>query len=122
MPYGGITVMEKYQSKRQFDRVPVNLAVKINAYGEEHIGTVINLSPGGAFVRMEVKLPVGLELDFSIIMRDGSTPPRLPLSGRIVHQKPAGMGIRFDTLSPEALERIIRLLSAHYKKDSQSAA
>ncbi len=113
--------MDQYQNKREFARVPVNLAMKINCYDEEHIGTVVNLSPGGLFVRMEVKLPVDLKVDFSIIMRDGSEPPRLKMSGTIVHHKASGMGIKFDTLSPEALERIIRLLSNHYK-DSKTAA
>jgi uncharacterized protein (TIGR02266 family) len=78
----------------------------------------MNLSKGGVFIRTDLPLPTGSEIDFEFT---------LPSSGRLIHAEgvvvwtrkrgikpmtslpnhPAGMGIQFRKLDPGDIEAIL---------------
>ncbi|MBI5137988.1 MAG: PilZ domain-containing protein [Nitrospirae bacterium] len=104
--------MAGYDRERADDRLSVQMAARIHCYGERFIGTVVNLGAGGAFVRAGRTLPMQVRCDLVVIVGDGGDPEHLLVTGTVVHLADGGMGIKFDTLAPGTLARLLGILSS----------
>lgn len=100
----------RFATERSSPRIPVQMATRVHCYGEYFIGTVINLSVGGAFMRAIRQLPLRTRADLSILLGDGQAGGPLVVAGVIVHLADNGMGIKFDTLSPANLARLLAIM------------
>jgi uncharacterized protein (TIGR02266 family) len=83
--------------KRQHVRVPVALTVNYATRGALKRDLATDLSPGGLFVRTPDPLPVGTEVDLSVVVAPSGT--RISVRGRVCwrreHEPNKGMGIEF---------------------------
>jgi len=86
------------------------MPARITYRGRAIIGTVTNLSPGGAFIRCYSTIPVSSKFDITIDLGDDQAPQYVPLTGTVRHIRGGGLGVKFGTLSPSALLRIITVL------------
>jgi hypothetical protein len=98
-------------------RRPARLAARVQfeASGGESIqtvaGTVLNISEHGMLVETDVPLPVGVDVDFKIHLRDGSGAAPVAGCGQLVRQETdRRAGIRFYGLEADGMERIRRFV------------
>jgi CheY-like chemotaxis protein len=101
-------------------RVPPRRAGRLSAelrfeamggtFKEVAVGTVLNLSEHGMLVETDVAIPLGVDIDFKIHLRDESKP--LKGCGRVVRQD-AGyrIGVRFFAFESQGLVRVRRFVS-----------
>lgn len=76
---------------------------------ESVAGTVVNISEHGILVETDIPLPMGMDIDFKIHLRDGLAP--LVGCGQIVRQEtPRRSGVRFYGLEADGLARIRRFV------------
>jgi len=77
------------RNRRAFDRMPVEARVLIRADGEEHVRSLTDVSPKGAFLSPELRLPVGTPGIMEL--------PQVGLTAdfRIVRHANGGTGVEF---------------------------
>jgi len=98
-----------HPQQRANTRIAVSMATRIRYQGEDMVGIATNLSPGGVLIDCHHTVAVGKTIELGIALGDGKSPAYLPVTGTIRHTR-GGIGIKFDTLSPAALVRIITTL------------
>jgi type IV pilus assembly protein PilZ len=98
-------------NKRQHARIPVSLQVSYLSKGDLQRDLVINLSPGGLFVRTSRPLEIGTEVDLEVLIADEETP--IHVRGKVMwlhaEEKVSqpGMGIQFTgVMGPLLLEMV----------------
>jgi len=106
--------MNTFEIQRANARMPVTMAAWVCCSGDCFIGTVVNLSAGGVFIRAARELVVGVQVSVKITMDDGVLPDGMTIKGWVIHQGASGFGVKFETLAPEALTRVITILSGYY--------
>ncbi len=84
--------MEQREDIRRAVFAPVEIIAGRSAYCE----LITDISPGGAFIESENKLPVGQRIKLSFIFP--SYHHTISLAGHIVHRDARGYGIRFVDL------------------------
>ena len=97
---------------RQHLRVPVALKVSYLSKGDLARDLVVNLSPGGLFIRTGKPLTIGTDVDLEVLI--GDEDPPLHVRGQVVWLNDAnqqeGMGIRFTgALGPLLLQMVEQL-------------
>jgi hypothetical protein len=91
-------------SKRKFERRAVSLAAVVRIAGRELPAIAENISPGGAFLRVELPLEQE-EIVASIVLPHGKD---LHVRARICWRRgePPGVGVKFDRfLEPKVMAR-----------------
>jgi hypothetical protein len=97
------------EERRRHPRKPVESALRVFSYGGEHLaaGRTLNLSDGGAFVRIPVDalsgLPSRVNITFSVPREDPTpeTPEEYAAEARVIRQQPmrdakaAGVALEF---------------------------
>lgn len=83
------------KSRRRFGRRDVNLPASVRANGRELRAVAVNISPGGAFLRVSLPEPAD-ELEAFIELPHGK---RLHLRARVCWKRKdsGGVGVRFET-------------------------
>lgn len=72
-------------------------------------GKVRNIGSGGMFLETgPVSLPKGTTLEAKVSFQTPDGEERFHLEAEVAHRNAEGMGLRFRTRPPEALERLIR--------------
>ncbi|HEU5395242.1 MAG TPA: TIGR02266 family protein [Candidatus Methylomirabilis sp.] len=96
------------------DRAPVQIQIEYGGEGPFFSAQSLNISRGGVFLQTEFLLPPGRAVQLNFQLPAG---PRVSARGRVIWTRspgdprgPAGMGIQFETLPPEALRAIEGLL------------
>ena len=84
--------------KRAHMRMPVSLKVTYLSRGDLQKDLVIDLSPGGLFVRTSKPLPIGTEVELEVVVADEDPP--LHVRGKVIWLRSKkgpheGMGIQF---------------------------
>ncbi len=105
---------------QEIDQVPVELTV---SYGMRTPGVILDLGTKGLFLRTENPAPINQELHLTFSLPE--TPEPIRVRGQVVWTNPAagrnnfppGMGIRFLSPSPEAVEAIARFVEAVGDRD-----
>jgi type IV pilus assembly protein PilZ len=107
---------EQGSDRRHHERLETRIQVDYRS-GETFLFSYIqNISEMGIFIRSNEPLPVGTQLDLRF-HPDGEEP--LELAGEVVWVNPIrpigeninpGMGVRFESLTPEARERLVDLV------------
>ncbi|MDA8165059.1 MAG: PilZ domain-containing protein [Desulfobacteraceae bacterium] len=100
----------EHDLQRRFFRSSQNLPASLTAGGRTHTVTATNLSLGGVFVRTSLPVAIGAEVDLALVFPEPSM--RIKVHGSVCWQKksgaePLGLGIRFPSLSTEAIWAII---------------
>lgn len=105
-------------------RLPVKIQVDKSTVSMFFDSEIMNLSKGGVFIRADIVLPTGSEVEFEF---------KLPKSKRLIHakgvvvwarragQKPtqsfpvhsAGMGVQFKEISLDDVEAILEEIERH---------
>jgi type IV pilus assembly protein PilZ len=103
--------------RRSFERFETSFRVDVRS-GEHFLyAYVTNISEMGLFVRTDAPLPIGTELVLLLAPDDTDLP--FEVRGCVAWINPIrehgdnpnpGMGIRFETLTPEARERLVELV------------
>src|SRR5262245_10757786 len=99
-------------NKRQHARIPVSLQVSYLSKGDLQRDLVINLSPGGLFVRTSKPLDIGTEVDLEVLIANEEAP--IHVRGKVMWLRGAGpqasqpgMGIQFTgVMGPLLLEMV----------------
>lgn len=103
---------------RRHDRRPLALLVQYRASVLEPFCAeyIVNVSPGGLFVRTDAPYPKGTLLTLQFPLKDGSR--LIEGTGSVVHvvtpaeagpDRPAGMGISFEELDEESRALVVDL-------------
>ena len=102
--------------RRHYERLETRIQVDYRS-GETFLFSYIqNISEMGIFIRSNEPLPVGTQLELRF-HPEGEEP--LELAGEVVWVNPIrpigeninpGMGVRFESLTPEARERLVDLV------------
>ena len=100
--------------RRTNPRVTVAMAAQVTMAHGELGGTVTNLSVGGVFIHCTAKVNIPCPVVVQLSMSDGESPRLLSLSGTVVRTRDAGMGVKFDTLTPVALKRLLKVVTNAY--------
>jgi uncharacterized protein (TIGR02266 family) len=96
--------------KRQHARIPVSLQVSYLSKGDLQRDLVINLSPGGLFVRTSKPLEIGTDVDLEVLIAEEEAP--LHIRGKVTWLRgqddtQPGMGIQFTgVMGPLLLEMV----------------
>jgi uncharacterized protein (TIGR02266 family) len=92
--------------RRESIRVPVNLRVSFVSYGEVGRSLMTNLSRGGLFIKTPEPMEIGTPIELRVQVGDSQN--ELTIPGKVVsvnsggsRAAEAGMGVRFNELSPE---------------------
>ena len=112
---------EDADERRTHERFPTRIAVDVHSdrpSGDHFLFAYIeNISERGIFVRTDDPLPPGTE----ITLRFTAESERIELDGSVMWVNPVrengdnpnpGMGVRFESLSPEDRERIVEVVRA----------
>ena len=96
-------------NKREHQRIPVSLQVSYLSKGDLQRDLVVNLSPGGLFVRTSKPLPIGTKVDLEVLIAQEETP--IHVRGKVMwlrgDAEAAGMGIQFTgVMGPLLLEMV----------------
>jgi hypothetical protein len=105
--------------RRTNPRVVVTIAAQVTMAHGELGGTVTNLSVGGVFIHCTAKVKVPCPVVVQLSMADGESPRLLSLSGTVVHTRDTGMGVKFDTLIPMALKRLLKVVTGVYSLNAR---
>ena len=104
------------------DRAPVQIQIEYGGEGPFFSAQSLNISRGGVFLQTEYLLPPGRAVQLNFQLPAG---PRVSARGRVIWTRPtgdprgpAGMGIQFEALAPEALRAIENLLGNGAGRDS----
>jgi type IV pilus assembly protein PilZ len=99
------------ENKRQHARIPVSLQVSYLSRGDLQRDLVVNLGPGGLFVRTSKPLDIGTEVDLEVFIAEEEAP--LHIRGKVVwlrgdeRDAEGGMGIQFTgVMGPLLLEMV----------------
>jgi len=98
-------------NKRQHARIPVSLQVSYLSKGDLQRDLVVNLSPGGLFVRTSRPLEIGTDVELEVLIAEEEQP--LHIRGRVTWLRDSGpegqpgMGIQFTgVMGPLLLEMV----------------
>jgi uncharacterized protein (TIGR02266 family) len=92
-------------NKREHQRIPVSLQVSYLSKGDLQRDLVVNLSPGGLFVRTSKPLEIGTEVDLEVLIAQEETP--IHVRGKVMWVGAEGMGIQFTgVMGPLLLEMV----------------
>jgi uncharacterized protein (TIGR02266 family) len=95
--------------KRQHPRIPVALTVTYASRGDLKQDLATDLSPGGLFVRTNNPLPVGTDIDLSVVV--GPTGLRISINGTVTWRREnephRGMGIQFGGILGPVLSDMV---------------
>ncbi len=97
-------------NKREHQRIPVSLQVSYLSKGDLQRDLVVNLSPGGLFVRTSKPLEIGTEVDLEVLIAQEETP--IHVRGKVMWLRgegaaAPGMGIQFTgVMGPLLLEMV----------------
>lgn len=102
----------RYQ--RLFDRTPASLDVEVTTEDDDVMipGTVVDLSPTGAFVKATVMLEEGTTCYVSIYERGFAESPRIVSQARVARVTEAGMGLEFTAMSVESIGALHHFLQS----------
>lgn len=106
------------ENRRRFERVRAP-KIQVRVATLERLRTMYleDLSQGGIFIRTEKTLPVGSPVEVELVPPDM---PPLPLSGSVARvvvdeeakrEKRAGMGVKFESLTPDSERALADLIS-----------
>jgi uncharacterized protein (TIGR02266 family) len=102
-------------NKRKHPRVPKKLKSEVSTTESMTYSTARNVSDGGMFVSTPEPISPGTELNLSLTLPDGGI---IVLKGLVRWTKeesddgsPAGMGVQFTSLNPEAEKMLKSLLN-----------
>jgi hypothetical protein len=114
------SLVERYLQRR-FLRSSQKLPAFLNVGGSAHQVTATNISLGGVFVRTSLPLAVGMEVELALALPE--PPVRIEVHGSICWQKKSGeellgLGIRFSSLTTEAIWAIIANIEQARKTSS----
>ena len=103
------------------NRTPVRTQVECRAGGPSFSAESLNISRGGVFLQTDYLLPAGSTLQLIFSLPDG---PRISAHGRVAWtrppgdpQGPAGLGIQFESITPE----ILRVIEGILEKEASTA-
>jgi uncharacterized protein (TIGR02266 family) len=104
--------------KRQHPRTPVALTVAYASQGELQMDLATDLSPGGIFIRTSNPLPVGTDLDLTVVV--APTGLRISANGRVTwlreEERPQGMGVEFTGVLGAVLAEMVEEARQSRKK------
>ncbi len=69
---------------------------------------IVNISPGGAFIETGDAVPVGQEIEITILSKKHNR--SFTISGEIVQRLQHGIGVKFEELSQDQLEMVNALI------------
>lgn len=106
-------------TRRQFDRYGVDLDVTVTGEHTVYAGFIENMSVGGLFIITHQLKFIDEKVRFCVHLPDGGAP--IEGTGRVCWVRPyneerqlmPGVGISFDDLDSEAVERIDIFLAEH---------
>jgi hypothetical protein len=110
--------MDRRWSTRKY--MALGASLEVPSYNRTVAGSLLDLSPGGAFIRTDVLLPADapLTLEFRL--------PGIPaqqntfrLNARLVHRHPNGAGIAFVGMSPGLIYALSEALSKYELQQEQ---
>ena len=105
------------EERRRHSRFTVNVTVDVARGGSEAAGIMSNISEGGAFIQLAVRLPAGTRVSVSV-PRAGAAPMALPaLVCRVALN---GVGVAWEECD-EPRQRLIDELVAEADPDSGPA-
>jgi type IV pilus assembly protein PilZ len=95
--------------RRHHTRVPVSLKVAYRSKGDLQKDLVIDLSPGGLFVRTSKPLPIGTDVDLEVSLEESDAP--IHIRGKVIWLRqrhgPEGMGIQFTGVMGPVLAELV---------------
>jgi uncharacterized protein (TIGR02266 family) len=104
-------------------RLPIHLRIEQSTLGVFLDSEIMNLSKGGVFIRTDIPLPTGSEIDFEFTLPTSGR--RIQADGVVVWTRkrglktmtslpnhPAGMGIQFRKLAQADIEAILDEIEA----------
>lgn len=105
---------ERYVEQRQHERVPLKVAVNMGSASNFYAGITNNISEGGLFVATKSSPPMGTMVEMMLSLPGNSEPFRVEGEVRWIcnstSESEAGCGIRWTSLSPDALNAIKRFI------------
>ncbi len=81
--------MQKRTEERKFYAIPIEFLAR----GFVHNGTLLNISPGGAFVEYEEVFKVGEQMSLSIPFT--KTKKHLNITAEVIRNNPQGFAVKF---------------------------
>jgi len=104
---------------RLFDRVTASYAIEVTTEEDDVmiLGTVVDLSPTGAFVKASLSLPEETICYVSIFQSGLEHSPRIVSQARIARVTEAGMGLEFTAMSVESIGALHTFLEALRSQD-----
>ena len=99
------------KGKRQHPRFPVALQVSYLSKGDLQKDLVVNLSPGGLFVRTSKPLDIGTDVELEVVLADEDPP--MHVRGKVIWLRSQkgpheGMGIQFTGVVGPLLLDMVR--------------
>jgi len=96
------------RERRIHVRVPIRAAVTVANSESRVCGWVRNLSAGGMFVETDEPFARETEVQINTLMRDGARVHHFRTLAWVAWVSPDGMGLQFDSLSPDDYHFILR--------------
>jgi c-di-GMP-binding flagellar brake protein YcgR len=99
--------------RREWARVAVVVPIRVEAIGEPDVlageTSTLNLSGGGVLIRDPWRLPLGIDVRIEVLV-DPAAPPIQALARVVRDGGPERKGLRFEDLSPQDSERLMRFV------------
>jgi c-di-GMP-binding flagellar brake protein YcgR len=99
--------------RREWARVAVVVPIRVEAIGEPDVvageTSTLNLSGGGVLIRDPWRLPLGIDVRIEVLV-DPDAAPICALARVVRDGGPERKGLRFEDLSPQDSERLMRFV------------
>lgn len=97
-------MMERRWCTRKYLSLGINLEVP--SYNKSMAATLLDLSPGGAFVETEVLLPANAPLTVELKLPNAFSQKTFRLNARLVHRGLRGAGMAFVGMSASLIQAL----------------
>ena len=99
--------------RREWARVAAVVPIRVEVIGEPDVAggetSTLNLSGGGVLIRDPWRLPLGIDVKIELVVDPGAEPIR-GLARVVRDGGPERMGLRFEDISPQDSERLMRFV------------
>lgn len=96
------------REKRKSPRTPYEVAIDYSAHDRVFTDHLVDIGPGGAFIQTEEKFATGQKIILTIPLDPIAS--ELRFEGEVVRKNDAGIGVRFEGLSPDRENLIKRFV------------
>lgn len=103
--------MERRWCTRKY--LSLGIKLEVPSYNKTVAATLLDLSPGGAFVETEVLLPANAPLTVELKLPDSFSQKTFRLNARLVHRGLRGVGMAFVGMSAALIQTLSGAISRY---------